>query len=452
MREAFSGKAIDDLPPSWFYQNTGFQQITGQRLPLWRASDEMYASAASPEEAFNANRTNPVVRACIEEIMHAAIQPRWEIGVETADGQWEPIAGHWLQNFLGAEINREDSFSDFIREVVARLMLTGKAHVWKWRGGMRNVSEVWSMPCTVVRELRNKSAQGPLVAGYKVTGFSEIVTPEDMFRLRRIDPGQVNGALGSMASAFGDYKLDQERMNYMAEMLLNLKVPGLVVKTKQQMNPQQRRKLLKEIREEIGAETGNRGNILLASGEGDVSVVSPLSDLDWPGFSEQVEARICMSFGVPPILAGARLGLLRSTYSNYETARRSFYQETMASQWELLSEGLTKGLLYQEGETRLRLRPRYDELPEFQEDEEKKTRRVTLLYQAKLITREEARVDLGRPEAPELGEFASAADFGLPGGNEDSKKEETPPDKEETEDEPKQNGNGAKSNFQGLFK
>jgi len=41
------------------------------------------------------------------------------------------------------------------------------------------------------------------------------------------------------------------------------------------------------------------------------------------------ESRMLGPFGVPGILIGTRLGLERSTYSNYETARRTFWEDTM---------------------------------------------------------------------------------------------------------------------------
>jgi len=41
------------------------------------------------------------------------------------------------------------------------------------------------------------------------------------------------------------------------------------------------------------------------------------------------ETRILGPFGVPPILVGSRIGLERSTYSNYETARQAFWEDTM---------------------------------------------------------------------------------------------------------------------------
>lgn len=47
------------------------------------------------------------------------------------------------------------------------------------------------------------------------------------------------------------------------------------------------------------------------------------------------ETRILGPFGVPPILIGSRVGLERSTFSNYEEARKAFWEDTMVPESRL---------------------------------------------------------------------------------------------------------------------
>lgn len=51
---------------------------------------------------------------------------------------------------------------------------------------------------------------------------------------------------------------------------------------------------------------------------------------------ERNESRILMPFGVAPILLGTRIGLMRSTYANYNEARRAFWEDVMVPEMELL--------------------------------------------------------------------------------------------------------------------
>ena len=51
-------------------------------------------------------------------------------------------------------------------------------------------------------------------------------------------------------------------------------------------------------------------------------------EMGFEAIDERNESRILGPFGVPPILLGTRMGLLRSTYSNYEEARRAYWEDT----------------------------------------------------------------------------------------------------------------------------
>jgi len=71
----------------------------------------------------------------------------------------------------------------------------------------------------------------------------------------------------------------------------------------------------------------------------------PVKDMEMPHTRELVESRICAVFGVPPILVGALVGLMRATYANYELAQRSFWSETMHPFADSVASVLTRELL-----------------------------------------------------------------------------------------------------------
>lgn len=57
-------------------------------------------------------------------------------------------------------------------------------------------------------------------------------------------------------------------------------------------------------------------------------VGSTFDEMGFEAIDERNESRILGPLGVPPILIGTRTGLSRSTYSNYETARTAFWEDT----------------------------------------------------------------------------------------------------------------------------
>lgn len=183
----------------------------------------------------------------------------------------------------------------------------------------------------------------------------------------------------------------------MVEMLENMKIPGLVVTKKSGWGSDPRkRKAEIELDEKVGEMSGRRGNSLLLEGDVDIKLFTPLTDLDWAGFSSSVESRICTAFGVPAIITGCRYGLDRSTYANMSQAEKALYTRTCRPKWVAYADSLTQGLIYNEGgDESLRFRFAFEELPQFQEDEIDVTTRTVMQYSQGIISLEEAREAIG---------------------------------------------------------
>ena len=147
------------------------------------------------------------------------------------------------------------------------------------------------------------------------------VPPADMTVVRFPDPAHPGRACGPLMAAARDVQLDDERENYLAEMLANLKAPGLVLYQPDGWTPPQRDAARAVLADTVGR--GQRGSPLFLEGESArVDMIAPLKDLDWPGLTSLNETRICATFGVPPIVIGLRSGLEHGTYANFEQAER----------------------------------------------------------------------------------------------------------------------------------
>lgn len=67
--------------------------------------------------------------------------------------------------------------------------------------------------------------------------------------------------------------------------------------------------------------------------------IAPTFDqLGFGAIDERNEVRILSPFGVPPILIGSRIGLMRSTYANYQEARRACWEDTLMFEIDLFSD------------------------------------------------------------------------------------------------------------------
>ncbi len=67
-------------------------------------------------------------------------------------------------------------------------------------------------------------------------------------------------------------------------------------------------------------------------------IAPTFDELGFGGIDERNETRLLMPFGVPPIVIGSRIGLMRSTYSNYEQARKAAWEDTLNYEINLFSD------------------------------------------------------------------------------------------------------------------
>lgn len=373
--------------------------IIGKWPSRWDSAREVFDNPRDMDRL--AAFYNPIVRACITEIGESLSQATIEIGTYSEDGTWETINKQLPLELLKYP-NDFMSKQDLIKVFSERLELMGRSGIIKVRQKSGNqISELWPIPSQWIVPLFAREGT-QIILGYKIKHQKKVLPVEDMLYALYFNPEEVYQYFAPYDSAHTDRVLDNMRTQYMAEMLKNMKVPGLTLIRKQSFTSDLAREAAKEsIANAIGQD--KRGSTLLL--DGDISVVqgTPLKDLDWEGFAGSIETRICQSFGVPGIIVGSRIGMKRSTYANYAEARRSFYTETIIPKWKKLEAAFTRSLLWQEGYDRsIYFRFKIEDLDVFQEDIHNEETRILAQYRAGLLTRRKAQLLLGiDPDDPD---------------------------------------------------
>lgn len=69
-------------------------------------------------------------------------------------------------------------------------------------------------------------------------------------------------------------------------------------------------------------------------------ITPSFSELGFAEIDERNESRVLGPFGVPGILIGTRVGLAHSTYSNFEEARKQFWEDTFVPELSLVEDEL----------------------------------------------------------------------------------------------------------------
>jgi len=396
------GKAAQDAGPGW-------EVVFGQNNPTdWQNANAIWDQLTSAQLEV-IYRNSALVYGCVREVTTTLAEAPLTVGREV-DGEWE-IVPHPLDAIFDAPTPDYD-YNEWLYLFCSRLLLTGRSFIWKFRQASGMIGELWPLPTNMVKPIRGTAEDrgqviSRLVRGYEINqGFNQ--TPKmapavDMTDARFPDPARTDGGVGPMQAASRDYQLDRGREDYLIEMLTNLKVPGMVVRSSLPVPTSEKDAIRADLHNRAGH--GARGGPVFLSGpDADIKMLAPLADMDWPGFAGMEESRICMAFGVPPILVGARVGLESATYSNYGQARKSFYTETMSPLWAAIQGVLTRSLLRHEGDDALEIRFDLTDVAGLQEDANEIAVRASTLFSGGIITLNQARALIGQPGVGSAGD------------------------------------------------
>jgi HK97 family phage portal protein len=138
--------------------------------------------------------------------------------------------------------------------------------------------------------------------------------------------------------------LDNAATDFVDTLLRNHAMPAVVIETESEITDTLHKRLRAKWREAFSG--SNRGApAFLQKGMKIHQMVYNLTDLEFPDLREVSEARVCMAFGVEPILIGTKLGLTHNAYKDYREARLSFWEEAMFSEQRRFIEPVRSRLL-----------------------------------------------------------------------------------------------------------
>ncbi len=374
----------------------GWDILSG--MPNWTKANEIWKDKGN-RDLEDIYRTQVTVYACIRRICIAAQEAPLRIGLMDKE-VWKDLPAHPVQPLLDRP-NMSMSHAEFSWHLISHFLSTGETSIWKWRNKAGYPTELWPVPTSWVTPRYDNNGQLFAYEMWQGQKARVLVPREDVTRIIFPDPTNLTRGLGPLQAALRDVQTDEERADYIVEMLTNARTPGTILTQPAGWSVEQK----DEIRAAIsgGLSRGNRGKTLFMEGEGaKIEQATPLKDLDWPGLSALSETRICSAFGVPPIIVGLRSGLETATYSNYEQAIKSFMQGTVVPLWSMLDAGYTRGLLADEGESDGRVEIYHDttQIRALQEDEDKRADRANGMLAAGAIMRNEHRKLVGLPPLP----------------------------------------------------
>jgi HK97 family phage portal protein len=402
-------------------------------VPSWKENLPTYPPTNFENLVKHGWRKNELIYACINARANTARQ----VHLQTVNAKGEVLNDHPLTCLLQSP-NPYMSESDFWRSILIYQALAGRAIFEKERNNAGKVSRLWAMRPDWVQVIPSGAT---VIRAYRFTvpGTQPVdIDPKDVLDFKLFDPlNQYHGwPPVAVCARAGD--VDNAATDYIKTFWEKGGMPAYYIKTKQRLTSDAAADLQNRWAAKYGgSEHWHKPAVIDADAELGTIGMS-FDQMKFDVLDARSEARICMVLGVPPILIGAKVGLDRSTFSNYREARTAWWHDTLIPVYEDLLDTLQNQLL-PEFETGLRLQWNYNSVPALQEERSARWARADSAFRAAAITRNEFRAEVGLPELGPVGDvyIQSIAMTEVPAKQTRKRQAEPPPHPREQEAEQK---------------
>lgn len=352
-------------------------------------------------------RRNEIVYACIGVKMNAAMDPRLLVQQRSSGSEWREVEGHPLRRLLMRPNDLMDE-AMFLGAAIASRDITGRFYAEIVRAqGSKLPIELHPLDAAKVNPIPGDKGK---ITGYEFRDGSTRVTipAENMIDWKYYDPTSRFQGLSPLEVALGTVDADRAQTDFTREFFNNAGVPSGMLKIKGRTVTQQEADEIKaRWRQRFGRAWGGMHDIAVMDENAEYEKMGAnLEELQSEALRELTETRICMVFGVPPLIVYAFAGLKRATYSNLKEATPGFWDGTMSPllkawrtflTWRLLPEFVDQEMIFGE---RVRLQYDMSQVAALQEDVDAMHTRARNAFTAGGITLNEFRARLG--EKPDV--------------------------------------------------
>ena len=294
---------------------------------MFGASDAAWTRADYSSLASSGYAGNVYVYRSIEVLGRAVGGIDWY--ASRPDG--EPAPGNPLE-VLWSRPNPEMASSQFLHACVAYLMLSGNAYVLRVGPDNRPPLELYLLRPDLVRRV-NGSGDVPVRYEYLTGQRSVVYGADQVLHLKTFNP--VDPTVGVSPLAAARYSLDANNSakRWNVGLLQNATRPSGVLSLEGNLTPDQREHLQEQLERRLQGRNAARP-LVLEGGMSWQQIGLDAGEVSWLEGMRMSAREIALAFGVPPVLLG---DADQATYSNYQTARRSLYTETVLPMMDWLS-------------------------------------------------------------------------------------------------------------------
>jgi HK97 family phage portal protein len=410
-------------------------------------------------------KRSEVVFACIEKKATAATDAVLVIEKKSGD-EWEPVDSHPMLSLLNKP-NPYDDGESFIKSWIESENFADNFYAEIVRSGAGVPVQLFPLNPIYLVPQWYMGSNGWYIDHYRYfqTGYPVRLEVEDILVRRRHSLGSIYSDVSQMAVALNSIDADTSATEYVRAFWNNGGAPsGVIAIAGRTLTPIEVKHIQQEWMSRYSRNGSNRlGPAILPEGTTYTPVSSKLNELNNESLSDEAVSKICMIFGVPPILIGAVVGLKHVTQNaTAQAAMGEFWAHTMSPELKSIRNFLTWTLLpmFEDINTikngLIRCNWDLSQVDAMQEDVDAVHSRVGEGYQNGIYTLNEARAKVGLDpvDANQGGdEFFKPPQPVAPDNQPPDKPK---PPKVEWEDLPdlrklvydQANGNGSKKNFE----
>lgn len=315
--------------------------------------DKQYGTAHWPERNYEnfARETymkNVISFRCIFFIASSLASVRWNLFQQT-DTERIEITNHPIYKLL-KRANPEESFTFLVQKMVSYLMIAGNTYVEKVSPSTDIPKELYILRPDKIKIDTNKDTgrKERFVYDNKLNFDIDPITGKcDLLQIKTFHPLDDFFGLSITEPTAREIDSSNEASEWQKNMFENEGRPGMAVMVHGFLTDEQWDRLEKNLNEKYsGSQNAGRNLIIEGDAKGDIKPYawSP-KEMDWIESNRELSRRICIGYGIPPMLLGIPGD---NTYSNYKEARAAFWEETIIYYLDLITNELNAWLFQNE--------------------------------------------------------------------------------------------------------
>lgn len=294
-------------------------------VATWQNMKPSYSETKFPDLVKYGLRKNELIYACVTTKADTASQVQM---VVTDAKSNNVITNHPLKLLLQRPNPRMTEF-DFWYSVIMYLHLSGHAVYEKQRDRSGKVIALWPLRPDKIAPIASSTK---FIAGYEYSipdGSVVFLKTEDVLEFKLFDPLNPYNSWPPVAVAARVGDIDNDVTDFIKVFWEKGATPPAVLKTTQKLTDTQVTDLKRRWAERYGGADKWIEPAVLDKDADYKQVGSTFTEMLFAELDARNESRICAVLKVPPILVGAKVGLDRSTYTNYGEARRAWWEDTL---------------------------------------------------------------------------------------------------------------------------